>query len=151
MSCEPDQKMAQKIDQKIAKDRPMTTASLKRFLEPFLENITESSVACLVTMVQGNLLAITINHWLVASQTGLLAGTFTSVVLLMWKASRPWVIALLLGGATGVVDYMVHPGQFGPAYMEALVTGLGAAALSLSTGFVFSVVRARTRRQRDGA
>ena len=33
---------------------------MKRKLAPFLENIAESTTACLVTMVQGNLLALSL-------------------------------------------------------------------------------------------
>ncbi len=32
------------------------------------------------------------------------------------------------------VDFFVHPGQFGPIAMEAIVTGLGAALLSYLVG-----------------
>ena len=29
---------------------------------PFIENVAESTTACLITMVQGNLLALTLGH-----------------------------------------------------------------------------------------
>jgi hypothetical protein len=35
-----------------------------------IEYVSESTVACLVTMVQGNLLALTASHLLIESQTG---------------------------------------------------------------------------------
>ena len=98
---------------------------------PFVENIAESTTACLVTMVQGNLLALTFTHWAIASRTGIIAGALASAALLAFQTKRRWVVASVLGALTAVVDYMVHPGAFGPAIAEALVTGAGAAVLSL--------------------
>ena len=120
-------------------------AVMNRKVQPFVENISEATAACLVTMVQGNLLAVTLAHWLVAAETGLIAGTITSATLMVWKKSRAWVTALLLGIVTTIIDYIVHPGGFGPAFMEAAVTGGGAAALS----FAVAVSLRRFFGQRD--
>jgi len=57
------------------KDAP--TTGVKR-AGPVLENITESATACLLTMVQGNVLALGLGHWIVASQTGVAAGILAS-------------------------------------------------------------------------
>lgn len=101
---------------------------------PFVENIAESTAACLLTMVQGNLFALTATHWVIASRTGIIAGAVASAALLAIRAQRPWVVASVLGVLTAAVDYFVHPGGFGPAVAEALVTGAGAAVLSLLVG-----------------
>lgn len=103
---------------------------MKHQIQPFLENISEATAACLITMVQGNLLVITLGHWAVAAETGLIAGSITSAALLIWKTARVWVVALLLGVVTAIADYVVHPGGFGPVFAEAAVTGIGATALS---------------------
>ena len=116
---------------------------MNRKIAPFVENITEATAACLVTMVQGNILAITLGHWLVASQTGIVAGAVASGIFLLWRASKPWMIATILGMATAVVDFFVHPGQFGPLMMEAIITGIGAGALSYLVGVTLVRVRAR--------
>ena len=116
---------------------------MNRKIAPFVENMSEATAACLVTMVQGNILAITLSHWLVASQTGILAGAIAGGVLLVWRASKPWMIATLLGVATAIVDFFVHPGMFGPLFMEAIVTGLGAGLLSFIVGTTMVRVRAR--------
>ena len=116
---------------------------MNRKIGPFVENITEATAACLITMVQGNLLALTLGHWLVASQTGIVAGAVASGILLVWQASKPWMIATVLGLATAVVDFFVHPGQFGPLIMEALITGVAAGALSYLVGIILLRVRAR--------
>ncbi len=102
----------------------------KRLVEPFVENAAEATTACLLTMVQGNLLAISIGHWIIASQTGIAAGAVTAAVLYVWSNVNPWKVALLLGVFTALADFFVHPGMFGPVALEAIVTGAGAAALS---------------------
>ena len=104
---------------------------MNRKVQPFVENISEATVACLVTMVQGNVLALGLGHWLIASQTGVVAGTITSLAILVARASDPRIIALLLGLVTAVVDFYIHPSMIeGPAVLEAIITGLGAAILS---------------------
>ena len=51
------------------------------------------------------------------------------------------MIALLLSVATAIVDYLIHPSQFGPFFMEALVTGMGAGVLSFLAALVVRRVR----------
>ena len=40
----------------------------------------------------------------------------------------------LLGLVTAIVDYFVHPGMFGPVFLEAIITGIGGAVLSYLVG-----------------
>lgn len=108
----------------------------KRRVAPLLENMTESATACLLTMVQGNVLALGVGHWLIASRTGLLAGLVATVAVLLSRTSNRWIVAAVLALATGLVDYVIHPGQFGAVATEAIVTGAGAGALSLAVGSV---------------
>ena len=119
---------------------------MQRRVAPFVENIAESTVACLVTMVQGNLFALSMTHWLIASRTGVIAGVLASVAIIVAKTDRRWVISVVLGTATAIVDYLVHPGQFGPIAMEAVVTGLGAGLLSYLVGVVVARVKSADRR-----
>ena len=107
---------------------------MNRNLKPFVEYFSESTAACLLTMVQGNLMGLTLAHVLVASQTGLLAGGVATATLLIVRTHKRWLIALTLGVATAIVDYYVHPGMFGTVAMEAIVTGAGAAILSFLLG-----------------
>lgn len=100
----------------------------------FVENISESGMACLVTMVQGNVLALSLSHLMIATQTGLIAGATASVAVLITKPGKRWVVAAILGVVTTVVDFFVHPGMFGSLATEAVVTGAGAAALSYAVG-----------------
>lgn len=112
-------------------------------ITPFIENIAESGAACLVTMVQGNILALGLSHWLIASQTGLVAGSVAAAAITLAKTDNRWVIAGVLGLATATVDYVIHPGMFGPVAMEAIVTGMGAALLSYAAGTIMRAYRAR--------
>ncbi len=96
-----------------------------------VENMAESAAACLVTMVQGNVLALGVGHWVVACQTGVFAGILTTIALYTHGYKNRWVTAGCLGLATAVVDYLVHPSGFGPDLVEPIVTGIAATGLSL--------------------
>ncbi|MFT7286865.1 MAG: hypothetical protein ACI87W_000974 [Halieaceae bacterium] len=101
---------------------------------PLVEYVSEATAACLITMVQGNLLALTAGHLLVASQTGIVAGSIAALGLFIAKTRNRWLIASALGLTTAVVDFYVHPGMFGSVLTEAVVTGIGAAILSFLIG-----------------
>lgn len=102
----------------------------------YAENISESACSCLLMMVQGNLLLLTLGHWLIAIETGLIAGTIASTLLIRRRAARPWVISVVLGGVTALVDFFVHSGKFVTVFTEAALTGIGAAILSLLVEYV---------------
>ena len=106
---------------------------MKMKLAPYAENMCESGIACLLTMAQGNVLALGLSHWIIASQTGLIAGAIVGTTVIAAKLRRPWVVSLALGCATTVVDFFVHPStlQLG-SLLEAIVTGVGAFVLSLA-------------------
>ncbi len=117
---------------------------MKQKLAPFVENIAESGAACLVTMVQGNLLLLGLTHWITASQTGLIAGTAAATAITLANTDNRVILAGILGVATAIVDYFVHPGMIGEgAATEAIITGLGAAVLSYGVGTVLIKIRQR--------
>ena len=117
---------------------------MKNKLTPYIEYFAESTTACLVTMVQGNILALGVGHILIASQTGIIAGTIAYVAILFAKTGKQWMVSIILGFATGIVDFFVHPGMFGTAATEAVVTGLGAAVLSYLVGIAIQRFRAKS-------
>ena len=117
---------------------------MKKKLAPYIEYFAESTTACLVTMVQGNILALGFSHLLIASQTGIAAGAIAYVAILFAKTGKQWIISVFLGLATGIVDFFVHPGMFGMIATEAVVTGLGAAALSYLVGITIQRFRAKS-------
>jgi hypothetical protein len=109
---------------------------------PYVENVTEAGCACLITMVQGNLLALGVAHWIIASQTGLIAGAIAGTTILAAKLRKQWVISLTLGVVTATVDFYVHPGTFGTmAIAEAMVTGVGAGSLSYVASLLFMLTK----------
>ncbi len=112
---------------------------MKRRLAPFAENISEATMA------------LSFGHLFVALKTGVIAGTITSILLIAMRTDRLWVVSALLGTTTAVVDFFVHPGQFGPIAMEAIVTGLGAALLSYLVGTLVRGVRRMLGTARRGA
>jgi hypothetical protein len=114
---------------------------MSKYVRPLLENTSEATVACLVTMVQGNVLAIGVEHLVIASQTGLTAGTAATIAMLLAKPQRRGFIAVMLGAITTVVDYLVHPGMFGTVLTEAVVTGAGAAVLSYGVSWLIEAFR----------
>jgi len=116
---------------------------MNKKVTPLIEYFSESTVACLVTMVQGNLLIMTANHLLIASQTGIIAGAIATAGIFIANTRKRWLISATLGVTTGVVDFFVHPGMFGSAATEAIVTGLAAAMLSFMAGTAVRYFRAR--------
>lgn len=115
---------------------------MKNKAAPFIEYASESTAACVITMAQGNLLALTASHMLAASQTGIIAGTIAAVSLFAARTRNRWLISAVLGVATGIVDFFVHPGMFGSVATEAIVTGLAAALLSYGVGASLQYFRA---------
>ena len=114
---------------------------MNKKVEPLVEYISESTMACLVVMVQGNLLVLTLGHLAIALQTGVIAGVIATIGIVAAKINKRWKIAAILGLITGVVDFYVHPGMFGAAATEAIVTGVGAAVLSYLIGSLISLFR----------
>lgn len=113
----------------------------------YIENISEATAACLFTMVQGNLLLLGLSHWLIASQTGIVAGVLASVALTIAKTNKRWLISMVLGCFTGVVDFFIHPGMIGGVATEAIITGIAAGLLS----YVIGAVIARLKNKRTQA
>lgn len=120
---------------------------MKKKLAPLVENIGEATTACLITMTQGNFLALGLTHWIIASQTGIVAGLAASAALFLTKTDNRWIIAVVLGVVTAVVDYMMHPGMIGPVFLEAIITGIGAGVLSYLAGWVLQYRRRRREPQ----
>jgi hypothetical protein len=99
-----------------------------------MRRISEATPACLMVMVQGNIAAITPEHWIKAFQTGILAGI--GAVILSFAPINEWrdnkyTIAGTTGFVTAIADYLTHPTHFGGPTTEALVTGMAAGLLCI--------------------
>ena len=117
---------------------------MKPKITPVIEYIAESTTACLVTMVQGNILALTLSHLIIASQTGVIAGAIAAIALFVSRTGTRWLVSAVLGAVTAMVDFFVHPGMFGTVATEAIVTGIAAGALSYAAGSLVRYLRKRS-------
>lgn len=99
------------------------------------KKISEVTPACLLMMVQGDLTAITLTHWVKAFSTGSLTA-IGMIVLSFIKSNKDfyenkYLLAALTSLVTMVVDYQIHPSHYTGAYTEALMTGLAAGTISI--------------------
>lgn len=103
-------------------------------LKLFWKRLTESTTSCLVTMVQGNVVAITLGHWFTALKTGAVSAILYVFISLFMKAelqNNKYAVAGTIGFLTAVADLFIHPSHFGGITSEAIVTGIGAGLLCL--------------------
>ena len=95
---------------------------------------TAAGSVCLLTMVQGNVFAIDVNHWITASKTATGATVIYLVCAYLPKVGK-WLEgrlggSILMGVATFFADLGVHPTHFGLPHMEAVTTALGTTVVS---------------------
>jgi hypothetical protein len=97
--------------------------------------VVETAATCLVFMVQGQLGQATLSHFLIASETGVLT-VFPLLGITLTRFARHfvnrWVSALFVAVCAFVADVLVHGSHFPGAYTEAVLTALGAFALSIA-------------------
>lgn len=94
------------------------------------EKFGEAWLACLLTMVQGDLSVINLKHAYIASKTGLITALAFLLAQTIFRKQSKYLDVLLTGTLTAVADLIVHPTHFGPFYAEAIVTGIGAGFLA---------------------
>jgi hypothetical protein len=107
----------------------------KQKFDIFIRRLSEATPSCLMLMVQGNVLALTIPHWIKALQVGGLTGLLAVIVSFSERKElqdNKFVIAGLTGFLTTVADFLLHPSHFGGQSTEAIVTGIGAGLLCLA-------------------
>ena len=103
-------------------------------LNVFTKRLGESAASCALMMTQGNVAALSLPHWVVAFQTGMIAAIATVAVIIYgnkaWTENK-YAMAGIIGFFTAVADMFVHPSGFGGPTSEAIVTGIGAGLLCL--------------------
>ena len=112
----------------------MLIQKIKVFLTPFCE----ATPACLLVMVQGNILLATLDHLQKAVETGFITGTGVLILSLFthrWLGNR-YLVAGITGGMCFIADLLIHPTHFGSYTTEAFVTGIFAAIISLVVNFI---------------
>lgn len=121
----------------------MLSQKLKVFVTPFCE----ATPACLLVMVQGNILLATIGHLQKAVETGFITGVG---VLILSSFTHRWfrnkyLVAGITGGVCFIADLFVHPTHFGGYTSEAMVTGAITALISLALNFIGKKLFAHSR------
>ena len=98
----------------------------------------EAGGVCLLLMVQGNLLALTPEHFALASKTGLLA-ILPAVAVSFSPYARHlinrWTSSAFLGLCTFLADAAAHPSHYPGKFTEATLTGIGAFAFSVAVSY----------------
>ena len=97
----------------------------------YLIRMIASGLACMFWMVQGRLATLTLEHWFIGLKTALASATILLLISLQKTISfnGKFTRASLTTTVVAFVDYFVHPGHFGGAGIEAIVTGLTATGL----------------------
>ena len=98
----------------------------------------EAGAVCLLLMVQGNVLALTGAHFIIASKTGLLAvSPVVAVTFTRWTRHlvNRWAASAILGLCTFAADALIHQSHYPGEYSEAALTGIGAFLFSLAISY----------------
>lgn len=114
--------------------------SWKRRIILFIQRFWQPTSACMSCMPGGLGNLLSLPHWLLALQTGLLTGvlvlflTFTPAARLF---TNRYGNALVVGLLTAIGDAFSHPGHYGIPGLEAVVTGVASGLLALAGSFIF--------------
>ena len=98
----------------------------------------EVGAVCLVLMVQGHLVDLTLTHLAIATKTGLLAVSPALGVTFTRQAryfANEWATSAFIGVCTFLADAVIHESHYPGEYTEAALTGLGAFAFSVALAY----------------
>jgi uncharacterized membrane protein YjjP (DUF1212 family) len=107
----------------------------------FSRHLSQATIACITALTGGNFAAISLGHWQIALTTGVIAGligvgfSFSSLFV---RYGRSISFAMVAFISTLVADFFVHPSHYGSLvwrHGEAVMTAIGAAAISLLISF----------------
>lgn len=98
----------------------------------------ETASVCLILMVQGQVAQATVEHFLLASETGLLT-VFPLLGITLTRfahhfANR-WTSALFVAVCSFFADALIHGSHYPGAYTEAALTAVGAFVLSVIVSY----------------
>ena len=95
------------------------------------EKFSEAWLSCMIMMAQGNFLAMTFPHTIVALKVATSSVLAYAAVQLAFKQENQFVNILLMAFITALMDFNFVPTHFGPVWAEAVATGAGTAVLGL--------------------
>ena len=85
----------------------------------------------MVMMAQGNFLAMTFPHTIVALKVATSSVLAYAAVQLAFKQENAFLNILVMAFITALMDFQFVPTHFGPVWAEAVATGVGTAVLGL--------------------
>ena len=101
--------------------------------------IAKIAPPCLMLMVQGNLSALALMHWMTAFKTAGIVGLVLIALSFSIKtkaiSDNKYSMAGLVALVTTIVDLNIHPSHFAGDTTEALMTGIAAGLLWLLVSF----------------
>ncbi|CAB3805837.1 hypothetical protein LMG27177_05957 [Paraburkholderia fynbosensis] len=118
----------------------IVSSEWKRRLRLFIQRFWQPTSACMTCMPGswGNVMSLA--HWTIALQTGLLTGLL-AVLLTFTPAARfykhRYSNALLVGLLTAIGDAYGHESHYRIPYVEHIVTGVVSALLTLAASYIF--------------
>ena len=95
------------------------------------EKFSEAWLSCMVMMAQGNFLAMTFPHTIVALKVATSSVLAYAAVQLAFKQENAFLNILVMACITALMDFQFVPTHFGPVWAEAVATGVGTAVLGL--------------------
>ena len=105
----------------------------------FGQAVAKVAPPCLMLMVQGNMSAITLMHWMTAFKTAGIVGLVLVALSFSIKtkaiSDNKYSMAGLVALVTTIVDLNMHPSHFAGDTTEALMTGIAAGLLWLLVSF----------------
>jgi len=128
----------------------MTPVDWKLRAQLVVQRLTQPTCACMLCMSAPSFVAlVSLPHWKVALQTGLGTGLL-ALVLSFTPLGRffgqRYGNAVLMGVLTALADAWSHPGRFGVAWGEAVLTGIVSGLIVLAASYL---IEDRGRRVRS--
>jgi hypothetical protein len=111
---------------------------IKQIAKDFFIKWQQACYVCFPMMVQGNLFALTFDHWIKANKTGIIAGlgaVLLGYTVLKKYKDKKWFHGVTIASACFIGDLMVHPSHFAGAFGEAALTAMASGLLA--TYFVY--------------
>ena len=107
-------------------------------------HLTSSFIGCLTAMTNGDLTAITGDHWGNALRAGAVTAGIATVLAAIGLRVNKWTRALLCGAATFGVEMMAQSPSYGTSRTDiaqtALVAGVVAMVLAFFAGAAFDKI-----------
>ena len=105
----------------------------------FGQAMAKVTPACLMLMVQGNILALALMHWTTALKTAGIVGLLLVALSFSAKtkaiSDNKYSMAGMVALVTALVDFNMHPSNYAGYTTEALMTGIATGLLWLLVSF----------------